>query len=138
MITVLDAVDYIYTWLKDKPIKSAISGGLYKHKRPVNSQKEDLVIVPLTLDADQLQEGIMNVNIHVPNLLLGAGTAQDKTQPDHLRLKQLASMAVESLNEVWMEEGQINFSVLTPIMFDEPEINQHYINIRLSFGAVNV
>ena len=138
MITILDATDYIYTWLKDKQIKTAVTGGLYKHKRPVNSAKEDVVIIPLTLDADQLQEGIMNVNIHVPNLVLGSGATQDKTQPDHARLKQLTTMAVEVLTDIWLDDGQVNFSVLQPLMFEDAEINQHYMNIRLSFGAVNL
>lgn len=137
MRTTLDIVDILYHVLSGSGLASAISGGVYKH-RPVNSGKEDVVINSLPVSGSQLQEGVANVNIHVPNLALNIGGIQDRTQPNHDRLKTLTSLAVTTLNDVWRESGDVSFTVLTQSLFEEPEIFEHYVNIRLNYFSVNV
>lgn len=135
MTTTLDAVDIVWKRLNESPIKAAITGGIYK-KRPLNSSLEDVVINSLPISALQLQEGLVNVNIHVPNLVITNGTVQDPTQPNHARLKALATIAALSLNDVWIDD--VHFTIQQQTVFEEPEINEHYVNFRLLFYAVNI
>lgn len=48
-------------------VPSIISGGVYREgTRPRDSQKEDLVVVFTTSDAEQFQHGVATINIFVP------------------------------------------------------------------------
>lgn len=139
MITSLDAIDIIWQTLHGSSLASAVSGGIYKLSRPVNSIKEDVVINSITLNSDQLQEGVLNVNIHVPNLSLSIDGVVDNSQPNFSRLKTLTSIAVGILTDVWAVDGNYNFNVQEPgNPIEEPDINQHYSNIRIEFISVNL
>lgn len=139
MNTPFDAIDIIWKRLSVSALESAISGGIYKLQRPVNSIKEDVVINSITLNANQLQEGVLNVNIHVPNLSVSVNGVQDNSQPDFSKLKALTALAVSSLEDVWEVSSEVYYDVQTPgSPIDEPEINQHYSNIRVEFFSVNL
>lgn len=78
-----------------------ITGEIRHNMRVLNSTKEDVIINTLIWDGDQLQSGIFNVNIHVPNLkgqLAEGGSAQDRTQPNIPRFLELAAIAVPVLD----------------------------------------
>lgn len=138
MITTLTAVDIVLQQLVTSPIKTAITGGIYK-KRPLNSQLEDVIINSPTINAGQLQEGLVNVNVHVPNIVISVGGVQDPTQPNTLRLQQLVDMAVTVLADAWKDGGDVNFTVQQISgLIEESENNSHYVNIRLLFYAVNL
>lgn len=138
MITTLTAVDTVFQQLAASAIKTAISGGIYK-KRPLNSRLEDVIINSPTINATQLQEGLVNVNVHVPNLVISVNGVQDHTQPDTLRLQQLVDMAVLSLTDTWQNDGDINFTVQQVSgLIEEAENDSHYVNIRLLYYAVNI
>jgi hypothetical protein len=59
----------------------------------MNSDKEDVVINSLPINNSQMQSGVFNVNIHVPNLVLNINGNIDTTQPNHERIKQLTALA---------------------------------------------
>lgn len=138
MRSTLDIVDLGYRRAINSPLNAAVAGNIYKHQRPFNSTSEGVVINCLPISGGQLQDGIMNVNIHVPNLVLSIGGIQDDTQPDSARLSSLTKMAIQVFEDYWAELGDVNFSLENQSLFEEPEINQHYTNLRLRFNAVNV
>lgn len=136
MKTTLDLVDIIWDRLNSSPLKASITGKLYKHRRPVNSQSEDVVINSLPVNNEQLQQAVANVNVHVPNLELQVNGAVDRSQPDHTRLKSLAALAIESLQEVW--EDDYTYDVQQQLLIEDPEAGDHYVNIRLEFYNINL
>ncbi|SEV88915.1 hypothetical protein SAMN05428988_0157 [Chitinophaga sp. YR573] len=138
MITTLKAIDIVWKRLNESPLKTAVNGGVYKQKRPLNSKKEDVIINSPTIVNLQLQEGLINVNIHVPNLLLSNNGAQDNSQPDHVRLEQLADIAASSLTDVWSDDGQINYDIQSQTVFEDEQTNAHYVNFRITFYSVNI
>jgi hypothetical protein len=135
MKTTLDLVDIIWSAVNASALKAAINGGVYKHKRVLNSTKEDVVINALPITAEQIQNGIVNVNIHVPNLKVQTAAGVDD-QPNHTRLKALATIAVGVLEDTWADE--YNFDVQQQILIEDKEANDYYINIRLEFFNVNI
>lgn len=137
MRSTLDIIDIIWQVLNSSSLKTAITGGLYKGNRPLNSKLIDVTINSLPIMGTQLQLGYANVNIHVPNLVTG-GSQQDNTLPDHLTLKTLTNLAIQILNDVVTESGDVSISIEFQHTFSEPEISQHYSNIRLQVYAVNV
>lgn len=138
MRNTLQIVNIIWKALQISPLKTEISGGIYKHQRPIDSDKEDIIIGCLPITGSQLQEGIVNVNIHVPNLVVNAGSTQDATQPNSIRLEELAAYALVFLQNLVLEVGEVNFSIDNQMVFAEPDVNEHYVNIRLQCYAVNV
>ncbi len=137
MRNTFDIVDLLYGFLiADTDITGAISGGIYKHNRPLNSDKEDVVIGSLPVNNDQLQQTVPNINIHVPNLKLTKGTIQDNTQPDTKRLKTLTALLVTKLDDKTFDDYW--FEVQQQTLFSDEETNEHYSNIRLNFYSINI
>lgn len=136
MKTTLEVIDIIWQLLNGSPLADAITGGVYKNLRPLNTAKEDVVINCLPVNNAQLQQGVANVNIHVPNLILNVNGVQDKTQPNHARLQLLTGLAIQELLNVW--EGDYNLDIEQQTIFADEEANSHYSNIRIQFNNINL
>jgi hypothetical protein len=129
LMTTFDAIDVVYQKLL--PIKTAISGGLYKLKRPESSVAEDCVINSLGMPGDQVQQGIINVNLHVPNLVLRI----DNTQPDFKRMQQLAALAITELKEFYSGFYWFLFQQQNMV---ESGTTESIVNIRIEFYSINL
>lgn len=136
MISTLEIIDKLYLQLNVVDVKTSISGGVYKEKRPINSTKEDVVIGCLPTNNLQLQTTVANVNIHVPNLVLNTGGIQDNTQPDFERLRTLTTLLIAKLKDQWTADYW--FDVQQQNTFSEDELNEHYSNIRVNFYSLNI
>jgi hypothetical protein len=134
MITTLDIVDIGWDRLHGGILSQTITGGVYKHERPINSDKEDVVINSLPINNSQMQSGVFNVNIHVPNLVLNINGNIDTTQPNHERIKQLTALAIVELTDVWLND--YNFDVQQQNVIQDT--NDTYSNIRLDFFNINI
>ena len=59
----------IYGLLKGSDLVKALSGGLYRQgMRPLDSRLEDCVVIFTTADAEQVQEGVVTINVYVPDI----------------------------------------------------------------------
>jgi len=88
--------------LLNSGIDLLISGEIRTAQRRLGSTKEDLVLNSATYDADQAQEGLFNINIHVPNLKNQTAenpTAKDNTQPDEPRMEEIAELIVAAVDD---------------------------------------
>jgi hypothetical protein len=129
--TAISAVRTIYNHLITRGAKAAtsITGEVYWLSRPKNSDKEDIVIGALAMNADQAQEGVFNVNIHVPNLQLG----QDNTQPNFTRLEAISAILVPMLADVWGYDWNFDLDEpATPV----PDGDSWFCNIRIRFWTL--
>lgn len=135
MITAFDIIDIIYEGLQGGELASAINGGVYKHKRPVSSSLEDVVINCLPVNATQMQTAIANVNIHVPNISVTANGSTDNTVPNHPRMKLLAQKAMEDLESNWAPT--YSYHVQQAGILQEDDFG-HFINIRIEFFNINI
>lgn len=109
----LQAVVSLYHYLKASELMTGDlkpNSDLYKYRRQLNSKKEDVVINSLPFDTEALQQGTLNINIHVPNLSLNLDDVIDDTQPNAERLGELIEIALEVLKDVWSHNGQQYFS----------------------------
>jgi hypothetical protein len=136
MTNTFDEVDIVWTKLNNSSLKTAITGAIYKNRRPAGSDKEDIVINALPVNNADIQQGIVNVNIHVPNLTVSANGTVDNNIPNHTRLKELTVMALAILADNW-EEG-INYDVQQQNLLMDDTGTDHFVNIRLLFNAINL
>ncbi len=133
MISTLEIEDKLYQELNVTAVTTIITGKVYKKKRPINSQVEDITINCLPTNNLQIQTAIANVNIHVPNIIGNANGAQESIA-NHARLKVLATLVISLLKDVY--RGDFWFDVESQNVF--PEETEHYINIRVKIFSTNI
>lgn len=128
MKTTFDILDIFYPLLNQSALKTAITGGVYKSERPLNSELEDVVIGTLPITTGTVQICVVNVNIHVSDLKLTIGGVE-QYQPNIARLKVLAAIAAGIL-ETYVSSNYILF-ITNLSLLKEETTHQHYINIRV-------
>jgi hypothetical protein len=112
-----------------------LTGGIYK-KRPTNSNKEDIEVNSLGVTNEQLQRGVINVNVFVPNKPVDVNGIQDTQQPDFVRLKELTDLAVATLKDV--NVGDYSFDIQQQNMIQDQDTSEYYSNIRIDFFYINL
>jgi len=127
MKTTAFAIDTIWKLVNASALKTALTGGIYKLQRPVNSAKEDVVINALPLTIDVPQRCDVNVNIYVPNLKL----TNDSTQPNFKRMDTLAALAL-ALLESGSGTGYV-YHAMNTVLMRASAGNDHIISTRLTF-----
>lgn len=85
--------------LVDAGVELLINGSIRLNMRKLSSTKEDIVINTLYWDGDQVQEGILNINVHVPNLTQQSDnpTVTDKTQPNIARFQAIGQAIIDAV-----------------------------------------
>jgi len=124
--------DDIYGFLKSSPLSSLINGKVYKFgTRPRDSRKEDAVVKFVTGFDGQIQSGTVVINIYVPDF--------DAFDNGVLVRDINRCTEIESVSNKWVESLTAEISdymfrkAQTIYTEEEPEINQHFISIRLRF-----
>lgn len=135
MRTTFDQEDILYSILATSAVKAALSGGIYKQIRPDDSKLEDVVINSLPIDQGSVQRSTANVNVYVPDIQIKIN-GKNQYQPNTTRLKTLTALIVPALQERYSSE-KWNFWISNQTTFREPEINQHYLNLRIEFKFHN-
>jgi hypothetical protein len=135
MRTAQDNVIIVWKKINDSALSTEISGGVYKGSRPVNSVSEDIVVNTLGLPNQQVQQSIINVNIHVPNKDARIDGVINSVCDDE-RLNELTRMALELLNEDYSGDDW-HFEVQQHTQPVEQE-GSYYVNIRIEFYSLNI
>jgi len=131
-----DIETIIYKQLNVLSITNAISGKVYKNSRPLNSNKVDVVVGSLPINAEQLQRTVVNVNVHAPNLILSINGIQDNTQPDVAKLKTVTALVISALTDKAFTDYY--FDVQQQVLFKDETTDEHYSNIRINFLSENL
>lgn len=122
----------IYKLLKDSTLCSMISGDVYRNGyRPRDSRLEDVVVIFTVGQSDQIQSGVVTVNIFVPDIdPYDNGVLVEDGQRTE-EIERLASAWVESLTaDVSCYKFDLRQTIYTE---NEEEINQHFIVIKLGY-----
>lgn len=138
MMTSFDAIDAVYQQLANAAVMNYITGNIYKVSRPINASddaKEDIVINSLGMPNADVQQGVVNVNIYVPNPSLEINGRQDNTQPAFVRLQQLTALVIEQVKEFYSGEYWFLYQQDIPL---QAQTSEHAINIRVDFFSINL
>lgn len=122
----------IRRFLMDSTLASLISGEVYRNGyRPRDSRKEDAVVTFTAGLPDQIQTGVVTVNIYVPDIDAdGNGTwMEDGARTEEM--EQLAQKWVDSLTTALSGyKFQLQQTIYTEA---EPETNQHFTVVKLKY-----
>jgi len=123
-------------------LDSMITGGVYANgQRPFNSKAEDIVVSFIAGLDGQKQVGVVNINAYVPKIYSGGkvmvkNTARCATIAEALRdFKEsimTSNLALSRSGYKFLADGDM---IQT---FEEPEINQHFVNLRLKFEYLTI
>lgn len=122
----------IYRLLRNSTLRTMISGDVYRNGlRPRDSRKEDVVITFTAGLPDQIQTGVVTVNIFIPDIdPEGNGTwVEDGKRSEEL--ERLAQEWVDSL----IGSGTNYVFKLNQTIYTEAEldIRQHFVVIKLGY-----
>ncbi len=137
MKSVLNFVDEVYSLIRKPEIVALLDGGaIYKYTRPDNSRKVDIVVNSLPASGDQLQDSSVNVNIHVPNLVLDIENNIDNSQPNQLKIKEVSEALIPLLKDSYVNGSDI--VIQSTMLMLEQQFNEHFLNIRLQIYSPNI
>lgn len=109
-------------------VTSAISGKIYPIKRSINSRLVDIVIGIQGLDNEQLQQGTVNVNVFVPNLI------SDSSMPDLATLDKLSALLSPLLDGQYRQEFHTKVGS-PPIVYQDTD-GSHFLNIKVDYYSI--
>lgn len=118
----------IFHLVKESVISSAINGSVYREgTRPNSSQKEDAIVIFITALDGQVQDGVVSINVYVPNKNYGTYFLKDIKRCTEI--EEICQQFFDSLptNEYLFSLGQMIST------FKHPEIEQHFVNVKLKF-----
>lgn len=124
MYDIFDATEMLYKALNIKEVTNAISGELCNGGRPLNSQKEDIVVNTITITTmTKPQLATSNINIHAKDTEVG--------KPNTKRLKDISRI----IRKVFESNQFIGKSVYISDLgiLQESESKEHYVNLRIQW-----
>lgn len=137
MKTPLHHEETIYALLNVPGVTGTLDDGeMFLTKRPVNNRKIAIVVKTLATSGEQLQKAVVNVNIHVPNLVINVDGQPDNSQPDRDKLNQVAGAVIEILKDALLNDTITG--VGDTVMIDDPELGEHFMNIRIEISSINL
>lgn len=122
----------IYQLLRDSTLYAMISGEVYRAgMRPRDSKLEDAEVIFTTGTPTQIQEGVVTVNIFVPDIdpFDNGVLVEDAERTEEIEV--LAQRWVSSLSaEVSNYKFRLQNTIYTE---EEPNIHQHFVVVRLEY-----
>lgn len=122
----------IYRLLRDSTLYTLITGEVYRNGlRPRDSQKEDAVVIFTAGLPTEVQEGVVTINIFVPDI---DPYENGVYVEDGERTEELERLAAEWVNSLSAEVSCYLFELQQAIYTEEEaEIHQHFIVVKLHY-----
>ena len=133
--TGLEIQDDVFIIIDMSTLKPMITGKIYKGgMRPINAKSEDVVVSFLTGLNGQVQVGVVNVNIYVPDITIDASGQSVCNIP---RCRALEAELCKITDNLKASEYRFRPDNIIST-FPEPEIKQHFINARIRFKRIAI
>lgn len=118
----------IYRLLRNSGLARAINGDVYRHgMRPRDSRKEDAVVVFTAGTSGQVQDGVVTVNIYVPDI----DPRDDGSMVEDTRRTEELEGAADEWARGLQAPGYL-FRLADAIhTAAEPSIAQHFVVVRI-------
>lgn len=132
MVTGQKVVTDVIGLLRGSVLAEALRGNIYREgTRPRDSKAEDLVVIFTTADAAQFQEGVITLNIYVPDL----PTAENGVNVvDSARCEEIEGLAQQTVDALKAYRSNYLFKLREAIHTQRDEdIDQSFVVVRLRF-----
>ncbi len=130
MITTEEIAVVAHNMLQESSVAEMISGQIDYERNDYT--KEDVIIIPHKIDGEMsVRFGQVNVNIHVPDLVLKSGR-QPVYRTNFPRLIEIRSAVIDVLQSHYQTDEGWNWTIggLNPPI-KEPGKNEHFVSLPL-------
>ena len=123
-----------FSFISQSSLGKSIKGKVYrKGMRPANAQTEDLIVKFLAGLDEQIQSGVVILNLYVPDIPFGK---DGRKVEDMARVEELEGLIQSFVNdndntEYWMQTDG------TPASMEVENIEQHLIFARIKFNRLS-
>ena len=127
MITTIDINDILYPIINVASVKATIDGGVYRVKKPLNSELQDIAILPLSnYSGDEIiNEAVFMVNCFCKNFVNGT--------PDITSLRAISNAVIAVIEAYAASSNYYVFKISNQILLqDIDQISMSYVNIRIN------
>lgn len=131
----LEIVDDIIGLLRGSTLAGMLTGEVYHgygdgtSDRPRDSVKEDVVVIFTTGLSEQIQTGVVTLNIFVPDF---APNADGVLHADGRRLKEIGREAQRWVEGLRGSEYRFELSQTITSMA-EPSLKQHFVSVKIRY-----
>lgn len=122
----------VYNILRSSALARALSGEVYRAGyRPRDSRKEDATVIFTAGLADEVQTGVVTINIFVPDIdAFADGTFVE----NGARTEQIEALAAQWVDTLTAGSSHYLFSLQSAIFtMPDEELRQHIVVIRLNY-----
>ena len=124
-----------YEFVSKSKLAESISGKVYrKGMRPPESDKEDIVVKFLSGLDEQVQSGIVVLNVYVPDITIRCMGAKVE---DITRVGDLQELVLSFIEENDSTEYDLSKDG-TPKSLEAEDIDQHFIQARIKFRRITI
>ena len=126
MITTIDINDILYPIINVASVKATIDGGVYRNKKPLNSELQDIVILPLSnCSGDEIiNEAVFMVNCFCKNFSNGT--------PDITSLRAIANAVIAVMEAYAASSKYYVFKISNQILINDiDQTSMSYVNLRV-------
>lgn len=122
----------IYRLLRESSLSANVSGEVYRNgTRPRDSKAEDIIVTFTTGLPTQIQEGVVTINIFVPDI---DPYENGVMVEDGARTAELEQAAQDWFNSLSTADNGYIFDLQQTIYTEEePDINQHFVVVKLHY-----
>jgi len=127
MKTTFDISDILFPVINVASVKATIDGRIYRDKKPLNSELQDIIIIPLSnyVGDEIINDATFMVNCYSKNFNNGT--------PDIVKLRAITD-AVTAVIEVYNASNNYYvFDITNQILLqDIDQISMSYVNLRIN------
>lgn len=133
MITSIELMTAVYKIVKNSAVKTVINGDIYySGYRPLNSEKNDIIIGTLTVDNSTVQSSIVLINIFAKDIY------QNKNYlPDYSTLKAATKLLEPLFKDVYIPELKTNLDIKYQRDYKVEDSQEWMSVIRIKTRTIN-
>jgi len=127
MKTTFDINDILFPVINTTEVQAEIDGRVYRNKKPLNSELQDIVIIPLSnYNGDEIvNDATFMINCYCKNFNNGT--------PDITKLRAIADAVIAEIEEYNNISNYYIFDITNQILIqDVDQLSMSYVNLRIS------
>ena len=126
MITTIDINDILYPIINVASVKNTIDGKVYRNKKPLNSELQDVIILPLSnyVGSEIMNDSTFIINCFCKNFTGGT--------PDITKLRATLNAVVAVIEAYNSTSNYYVFDIANQILLqDNEQISMSYTSLRV-------
>lgn len=127
MKTTFDINDILFPVINTPEVQATIDGRVYRNKKPLNSELQDIVIIPLSNYAGDeiINDATFMVNCYCKNFNNGT--------PNISKLRSIAEAVITEIEKYNSTSNYYIFDIVNQILLNDfDQKSMSYVNLRIS------